>query len=346
MNSTLKIINPIDYTGWDDLILKHGGCSFFHSSAWIKVLRDSYDYTPLFFVKFNGDTIDTVIPMMEVKSWLTGKRGVSLPFTDSCNVVVNDQNEIHELFNQVITYGKSQSWKYVEFRDNQFHPEKSTPSESYLEHYLDINEDIKTIYKSFRSSTQRNIKKAEKNDIQIEFSSSLDALKIYFALHRKTRKRQGLPPQPISFFMQIYRHILNEKKGIIGLARQNSRYIAAMVFFHFGKTAIYKFGASNFKYQHLRANNLLMWEAIKKYCEDGYQTFYFGRTDANHDGLRQYKMGWNPRETVINYYKYNLPDERFEKSKPINNNFSEYVMGRFPESLLEILGKVTYKHFG
>ena len=335
MNSDLKIINPIEYDGWDDLILKHNDCTFFHTTAWIKVLRNSYNYTPLFFVRFDGGKIDTIIPMMEINSWLTGSRGVSLPFTDSCNVVVGNKNEISNFFKQVISYGKSKSWKYVEFRDNDFHPERSIPSESYFEHYLDINEDIKAIHKSFRSSTQRNIKKAEKNKLQIEFSFSIDALKIYFNLHRKTRKRQGIPPQPYSFFVQIYEHILKEKKGIIGLAKLNSKYIAAMVFFHFGEMAIYKFGASNFKYQHLRANNLLMWEAIKRYCMEGYHTFYFGRTDEHHDGLRQYKMGWNPRETVINYYKYNLLDEQFEKSNPVSNNFSEYIMGRLPETLLE-----------
>jgi len=47
------------------------------------------------------------------------------------------------------------------------------------------------------------------------------------------------------------------------LASHKGKNIASAVYFHFGDKAIYKYGASDRKYQHLRANNLVMWEAIR-----------------------------------------------------------------------------------
>ncbi len=51
--------------------------------------------------------------MMEVRSWLTGKRGVSLPFTDTCDPLGAPTDA---LFDEVTRYGAAQGWKYWESR--------------------------------------------------------------------------------------------------------------------------------------------------------------------------------------------------------------------------------------
>ena len=50
MTLDIENINPLDYAQWDKLILESNLYSFFHSNAWIKVLRESYGYKPLFFI--------------------------------------------------------------------------------------------------------------------------------------------------------------------------------------------------------------------------------------------------------------------------------------------------------
>ena len=63
--------------------------------------------------------------------------------------------------------------------------------------------------------------------------------------------------------------------GFIVLGSYRGAAIAANVYFHFGDQVIYKYGASDKTYQHLRANNLVMWEAIKWACDKGYKAFSF-----------------------------------------------------------------------
>jgi hypothetical protein len=69
---TLQIINPITYPGWDDLLLSTPDCSFFHSSAWARVLAESYSYTPKYFTMMDDGRLVALIPVMEVNSFLTG----------------------------------------------------------------------------------------------------------------------------------------------------------------------------------------------------------------------------------------------------------------------------------
>ena len=85
----LARINPLDHPGWDDLLLTNRQSSFFHTTHWARVLRDSYGYTPVYFARIDDGKLETLIPVMDVRSPITGKRGVSIPFTDDSSPIVS-----------------------------------------------------------------------------------------------------------------------------------------------------------------------------------------------------------------------------------------------------------------
>jgi len=73
----LKILNPLEYPGWDDLLLTNENYSFFHCSAWARVLHESYGYKPLYFTGIENGSLSALIPVMEVNSFLTGRSVVA-----------------------------------------------------------------------------------------------------------------------------------------------------------------------------------------------------------------------------------------------------------------------------
>jgi lipid II:glycine glycyltransferase (peptidoglycan interpeptide bridge formation enzyme) len=161
-----------------------------------------------------------------------------------------------------------------------------------------------------------------------------------------TRKHHGLPPQPYHFFKKIYDHIISKNLGFVVLASHENRNIACAVFFHFGDKAIYKYGASDRNYQHLRANNLVMWEAIKWYCQNGYKSLSFGRTESENRGLKQFKTGWGTRENVINYYKYDFKKDTFTTDHLTVTKLQQSFFRKMPIPLLNIFGSLLYRHIG
>ena len=64
------------------MILEHKEYSFFHTKEWAHLLNSSYGYKPVYFCIFNDRKLSSLIPSMRIKSFLTGKRLVSLPFSD------------------------------------------------------------------------------------------------------------------------------------------------------------------------------------------------------------------------------------------------------------------------
>ena len=119
MNTGLEIIDPIERPGWDEMLLDQPDCSFFHSSHWASVLHDSYGYQPRYFAAIERGSLSACIPVMEIKSPLTGTRGVSLPFTDYCYPLIQASFPAQEAYDAVIRYGERAGWQTVELRGGE-----------------------------------------------------------------------------------------------------------------------------------------------------------------------------------------------------------------------------------
>ena len=339
----LTIINPIEYPNWNDLLLTNKDASFFHTSNWAKVLSESYKYKPVYFTSIDNEKLLELIPFMEVNSFLTGKRGVSLPFSDFCRPLVSDKKDFKNLFKGIVQYAKNEKWKYLEIRsDKDIFSDEAIVAASYFIHNLDIEPDKNKLMSCFRSSTRRNIKKSIKEGVIVKLDYSAESLKAFYRLNCLTRKRHGIPTQPYYFFKKIYDHIISKKKGFIVTACYKDKYIAGAIYFNLGTKCIYKYGASDINYQKLRANNLVMWEAIKWSAQNGIKKFSFGRTDLEHKGLLQFKKGWGADVAKLEYYKYDVKRTFFIEDN-LNSKYS-YLVRRIPLPLLKCIGSLLYRH--
>ncbi len=346
VDSAFQILDPKICEKWDDEINAFNDSSFFHSTAWSKVLSDSYCYTPCYFISYDNGKMSSIVPMMDIKSVLSGHRGVSLPFTDYCNPLVSESIEFHEIFDRIVKYAKNNDWRFVELRGGDQYLPDAIPSSIFLGHYIKLSCQENETYKLLKNTFKRNIKKAVTSGVNVNFFSTLEAVKEFYRLNCITRKRHGLPPQSYRFFKKIYEYIIAKQQGIVVLASYNNNYIAGAVFLHFGNTAIYKFGASDMKYQNLRANNLVMWEAIKWYSNKKYKNIFLGRTELENQGLRQFKLGMGAQEYPIKYYRYNIKTGSFTKEPEKISLFQAKVFAKMPVFMLKIIGTLYYRHAG
>jgi hypothetical protein len=340
---SIKHINPTQYPDWDDLLLSSEKNSFFHTAGWSRVLAESYGYTPLFFTHFVNSRLSGLIALMEVNSFLTGKRGVSLPFTDQCEPIAEEESSFNEIFNEVIKHGQKSGWKTIELRGGYPYLCKKKPDSTFLTHHIDLAKTEEELLASFRNSTKRNIIKAKKNGVLVKADNSLVATREFYRLNCLTRRDHGLPPQPYGFFKNLHDHIISKNKGRVFLASFSGKTIAGAVFVGFGSKAIFKYGASDRKYQHFRANNLIMWAAIRHYAAGGFSLLDLGRTEPGNVGLLQFKRGWGARSTGLNYYKYDLQKLDFVSERP-NWKSSYSFFKKMPIPLLKLVGKLIYRH--
>lgn len=196
---SVAVVNPLDIANWDALVAKHASATFFHSASWARVLVSAYGYTPLYLVVHGSDGLVSALPLMDIRSWVTGKRGVSLPFTDECGILGADLNALRATREFLLELSKARRWAYFECRGGAGFLGYSEPSTSFLGHQLDLSQSEEAILDGMADSTRQAIRKAEQSGLSVEFSRGLDTVRAFHDLLCKTRKKHGMPPQPFSF---------------------------------------------------------------------------------------------------------------------------------------------------
>ena len=344
MHYHVHILNPIEYQGWDELLISSQGYNFFHTSAWAKVLCETYHYRPVYFAFLDGSKFLALAPMMEVRSILTGVRGVCLPFTDQCELLGGDTSQAQDIIDSVKEYGREHRWEFIELRWGDY--PKEAPATSFYGHILDLTLGVEQLFCRFQHSVRTNIRKAIREAVTVKIYTSVESLREYYRLHCIARKKHGVPPQPYGFFEKIYEHVISKNLGFIVLAQHRTASIAGAVFVAFGEKATCKFAASDDRYQHLRASNLVVWEAIKWYVQHGYRSLCFGRTAMDNEGLRRFKIGWGAQERIVNYYRYDLRRDAFVTGDRPATSGSYHIFRAMPIPLLRLCGSLLYKHIG
>ena len=340
----MRILDPLHEPGWDHVIALHRDASCFHTSAWAKVLKYTYNHRPFYLQFSSGRRLAALIPLMEVCSPFTGRRGVCLPFSDACEPLVFDPEVMGSVEDLLIRFSQERRWRYLEVRGGKSFPLARTSAAKFYGHTFDLHTGGAELFSRFASPVRRAIRKAERSGLRAVIVRNRQAIADFYRLHVQTRRRHGLPPQPVSFFLNIYEHIIKPGLGFIILAERESRPIAAAIFFRLGKNALYKYGASDKKFQALRANNLVIWQGIQFLARNGAEKLHFGRTACENDGLRRFKLSWGTEEETIDYFQVDPSDRKCLLAAPCNFSFHKKIFARLPLVFNRLAGSMIYPH--
>ncbi len=340
----MERLNPLAEPGWDELLLTHPGHGFFHGAAWAGVLGECYGHQPAYFTLRESGRLLVLLAVMEVSSRATGRRGVSLPFTDECPPLLTGAVDAAGLFKEVVAYGRERGWKHVEWRGRGGLTNGAPASLGFYAHSLALGGGEEELFAGLDSACRRAVRKAHSSGVRVEISTELAAVGAYYSLHCITRQKHGLPPQPYAFFRAIWKHVLAAGQGLVALAKVGDRPVAGGVFFYLGGRAIYKYGASDQRFQQTRASNLMMWEGIRCLAKRGCQSLHFGRTSIGNEGLRRYKKSFGAEESALEYVKYDLRKDTFVVETDKVQGWYNQLFSLMPVPLLRLAGGVLYPH--
>jgi hypothetical protein len=339
----LKPLNPLNEPNWDERVLASGSTCVFHSRAWIQTLTESYGCEPVFLTRSRDALFDMLIPLMHVQSWATGRRGVSLPFSDNCQWII-PAGDSEAVFERLHEEGRLRRWRYLETR-NGMHGSKPAPVfERLWHHELLLTPSASTLWQGLKSEVHTALRKAQGAGVEVRFTHDLADLREFYRLHSLTRRNQGIPPQPWMFFERLYRNVIVSGLGEVGIAFQKGVTLASAIYFYFGHSALYKFGASDPRLLTLRANNALMWAAITRCAQMGFTELSLGRTDLTNEGLRRFKLGWGCRESPLDYFRYDYRLETFLKKTGKSAQWPHCFIRHSPLLLIKLVGKLLYPH--
>lgn len=320
--------------------------NLFHHPAWTNLFAECYGYRP-FVVAICDDkgTIKAGIPLMEIKSRLTGYRWVSLPFTDHCSPLYNGGMPAEELFEYLSELQVEHGVPRVEIRNPIPYNGHVFQDSGQVLHLLGLSKDTHNVFRGFDHQVRKkNIARAQRDGVEVRWGENECDLETFYNLQLKTRHRLGVPIQPKRYFRLLWKRIIDPGLGYILLAFKDSIPIAGGVFLADKETLIFKHSASDWNYRSLRANHLLTWTAIRWGCEHGYTLFDWGKTDVNNTGLRKFKNGWGTRESVLTYSVLSAAPQKRNLNR--FSDIMETVIRRTPPWVCQTTGEMLYRHFG
>src|SRR5215469_7439500 len=110
-------LDPTQDPRWSEFVEHHPHASVFHTVGWLNALRSTYGYEPVAFTTSPPTgALKNGLVFCRVNSWLTGRRLVSLPFSDHCEPLCSTTEELNFLVRYLLAASDHQDWRYLEIR--------------------------------------------------------------------------------------------------------------------------------------------------------------------------------------------------------------------------------------
>lgn len=341
-------IDPTRDDRWNRLLAAHPRASIFHTQGWLEALRQTYGYYPVAFTTAApGLPLNDALVFCRISCWPKRKRLVSLPFSDHCAPLVDSQQQLDRLLDYSHLKLKHENLSYVETRYSQADDnavEGATRGQRYWFHTLDLTRSLDEIHDQLhRDCIQRKIRRADREKLSYEQGTSDTLIAKFYQLLLTTRRRLGLPAQPIAWFRNIVSNL--DHQAQIRVASKDGQPIASILTLRFKNTMVYKYGSSDRRFSNLGGTQLLFWKSIEEAKRDGLSELDLGRTDYGDVGLARFKERWGATRTTLAYDRF--PQRHSNSlSQVVQASIGKHIWSRTPESLLAFAGRLLYKHIG
>jgi len=343
-------LDPVRDPRWQRFVERHPRTSIFHTRGWLDALQRTYGYEPIVYTTASEpDELTNGLVLCWIKSWLTGRRLVSLPFSDHCEPLVDTKEEWESLITALIDTASSQHCKYLEMRPlggSEFSADGNGMAryQSFYLHTLDLRPEQGDLFQSFhRKAVQQPIKRAERERVSSVEGRSPELVRCFYQLLIRTRRRHAVPPQPLKWFQSLVDCL--GRQITVRVASKAGEPIASILTLSFNEQVYYKYGCTDERFHSLGGVQLLLWQAIKAEKERGALVLDMGRSDVEQPKLVTFKERWGSTRSVLTYYRH-PPAHRDQTARKWGEQVAGYALARLPDSLLTAVGGMLYPHMG
>lgn len=325
--------------GWKELCEASGNTTLFHRPAWAAVLRRAYGFRVLSATFERGGKVLAGCLLSRTKNPFA-RRFVSLPFSDSCAPLGADEGAVAALMRGLVAdphLGGS-----LEIRGIKA-PAPWQTVDCFERWSLDLTRPFAEIQRGADRNFRRQVRRAASETLRIENGDSATMLERFYALQLETRRRQGVPSQPLRFFSLVRENFAATHGLEVWLASCAGRDQAAVVVLRDGPMLYAKWSAraveSTAGAAHLLFFSLLEHHAGKAAALD------LGRTDSRNTGLTRFKaeMGATPAPLPYSYFP-RTPRHTSAEDPDRSTGALARIWRRLPLPVTRAVGAVVYRY--
>lgn len=315
--SRLEIVSIAESKKWDSIAVSFCQHDVYHLRSYVKAFQLHDDGEPILLYYKNGEVRAMNVVMKRDIARCTPFTGLLEPgkfydtitpygyggfiFEGPLTVAIK-----HDFTNQYLQF--CQTNKIItDF--TRFHPIINNAEQmrdivqvTDLGHtiYMDLASE-ETIWNNITSKNRNMIRKAQKAGIEIRHGQGKKLLQEFRTIYNATMDRDKANPYYYfggAFYDSICEDLWNHYE--LFYAVLDGKTVAMSIILHCNGQMHYHLSGSDAEYRHLAPSNLLLYEAARWGCEQGYRTFHLGGGLGSDEtgGLYKFKQAFNRNSNI------------------------------------------------
>lgn len=343
--STIRVM-PLDASrapAWDAFVTAAPEATFFHGSAWKRVIEDAFGHDCPYLIALRGERVAGVLPLVHLRSRLFGAALVSTAFCVYGGPVALDAESGAALDDAARRLAERLGVDYLEYRLRHASGH-DWPSECalYATFRKGVSGDPERLFTAIPRKRRAELRKALSFGLEVTTEEDVDR---FYTLYARNMHRHGTPAQPRRYFRALKRSFGSACECI--LIREGGVPVSGVLTFHFRDTVLPYYAGGTERARRLRANDLMYWDLMRRLSAQGGGEFDFGRSKVG-TGAFAYKRSWGFEPAPL-YYEYRLLKRReVPRLNPLNPKYRLLIglWKRLPFALANLLGPPIARGLG
>ena len=300
MSTSIIEVRAATNKEWDELWRESANSTYFHSREWAEIWSS---YTngriqPAPRLVLFSDGAEALLPLsLERVAHGLAKRFLSSPAGTFGGWLSSERlgaDHAHLLCDFLVTNFGNLVWRLNPYDEHSLQAPIRGKVEDETQ-LLDLSIGFDAIHRRWtkgRGATARKARKARKAGVVVTSASDLGEFETYYEIYRDSLRRWG-DKATAKYDWGLFQEICQRKSPyvILWLAVYQGKTVAGALCFYSKNHVVYWHGAALEDYFTLRPVNLLLYEAIKHACEEGYAWFDFNPS-GGHEGVRAFKRSF------------------------------------------------------
>jgi FemAB-related protein (PEP-CTERM system-associated) len=338
----VKTLTREEERRWDDFVRGSAAASFFHLSAWRRVVGAAFGHKAHYLYAEKDGVIGAVLPMFHVKSRLFTNALISTPFCSYGGVAAADQQAGAALIGAAAELATVLNVDYLELRNLDRGSRDWPDKDLYVTFRQPIEADPGANFEAIPGKQRTKVRRGIKIGLHTEFDPDVDR---HYRIYAEMVRNLGTPVFPKRYF-RLLKQEFGDACEILTVTF-NGQAVSSMMSFYFRNEMLVYYGGGTDEARRLKSNYYLYWQLTRRACERGMNLVDYGRSKRG-TGACAFKehWGWQPRQL---HYEYKLiHTDRIPNISPANPKYQPLIKAwkHLPVPLTRLLGPPLARNLG
>lgn len=325
-----------DKKKWDEYVWSSSQATVFQLAGWKDVMENTFGLKSHFLFAREGDQILGVLPLLYIKSRLSGHFLTSMPG----GLCAQDDQASTALIEWAKALTTADRAKYLILRDGRHKwnlPELVT-NEDHCTFVVKLSPEPERVWQRLKGKARQLTNKGRKAGVEVVTGPNF--LDHFYPIYSQAMRDKGTPTLGLDFFRNMIAQFT--ENFTLQMVRLDQQVLGGGFIACFKDTVYCTWAGMLHQFYHLHPSYLLYWETLKYGCENGFKWVDLGRSRRD-SGSSIFKMKWGAAPQPL-YQQYYL--NGIAQPPPVGSSVEENARYRFlinvwrrlPLSVAEVLG--------